>query len=980
MTTTYNSDLASLDHSLAIPRESLVTLRAAKPVNLADVTEQLKRAANSASIVRELVWSELPDASWQSREELDELMAEIQKIFDARHLKQMRSRLLAMATELERGTIVHRRAHRLDELNQMRDQAVNELRSEAGLEGLPQTLPGPQPGEWLDWACGLREPQDAEPLQALRDGFPHLDDFVANLEPTMWVPGAPVLVAAPEPERSAGRKPTGPFQVPKRGVDDPFVASEPHPAAKEGFDPRYVRVVDSRLMEKQPVKRTLEMAASREVPAVQSDAPALVLTLASLDGSLDVLGESLDKLEAAQSVSIAEVVERLKRTADYARLVRESVGAELPDASWQSREELNALVAEIKKIFDARILQQRRSCLLALATELEQGSIVHRRAHRLNELNQLRDQAINELRSQAGSGGTPQPLPGPQANQWIAWADTLKEPEDSEALQAIRNGFPLLDDFIANLEPNLWVPAAPPAPEIPPEPEKTPPEPLRMARKRDEGAVVPSVPIQRGVQEAKFEEVHDEPPVPDLPKQPAAAVIAFSTPTPREVTPPRSGAESAPAAGMLGRVSKAVGQFGASRKRAPAEEVLRETGPAATVYVRDGAAAVMARVEPPPAEEIPRETKAAPLAPVREEVAQVKARVERPAAEEVRRERAAREDTADAGTEVAEPWSAKWQKAIASPAALAAAAVLLLFAVLGAMLWGAHKNHYSIPTVKAVESKVPDQTQSNPTSNAPGQAIMSTDLAAQASSPTAQTSNPKAAVTEPPKPQTQSPAPNPKDQNAAAKAKDAAPKPKEQSLAANLLTKFPPPKQADNAALSPPPAAPNNAVVAKKEEAPPKVAAATPAASAPNSGADIVKNIPVAVSTTNERPGAAAPATTERAAAATPTTTEAPPAPAPTPKEVRVSSGVAQGLLVQQVSPRYPLLAKQTRVEGTVVLQAVIGKNGSVKNVKAVSGNPLLVPAAIDAVKLWRYKPYQLDGEPVEANTQINVKFSLPPE
>src|SRR5208337_441135 len=127
MTTTYNSDLASLDHSLAIPRESLVTLRAAKPVNLADVTEQLKRAANSASIVRELVWSELPDASWQSREELDELMAEIQKIFDARHLKQMRSRLLAMATELERGTIVHRRAHRLDELKQMRDQAVTHL-------------------------------------------------------------------------------------------------------------------------------------------------------------------------------------------------------------------------------------------------------------------------------------------------------------------------------------------------------------------------------------------------------------------------------------------------------------------------------------------------------------------------------------------------------------------------------------------------------------------------------------------------------------------------------------------------------------------------------------------------------------------------------------------------------------------------------------------------------------------------------------
>jgi protein TonB len=92
---------------------------------------------------------------------------------------------------------------------------------------------------------------------------------------------------------------------------------------------------------------------------------------------------------------------------------------------------------------------------------------------------------------------------------------------------------------------------------------------------------------------------------------------------------------------------------------------------------------------------------------------------------------------------------------------------------------------------------------------------------------------------------------------------------------------------------------------------------------------------------------------------------------------LRVSSGVAQGLLVRQVAPRYPQQAVQAHVEGTVVLQAVIGKDGRVQNVHALSGNPMLIPAAIDAVSRWRYKPYQLNGEPVEADTQINVKFML---
>ena len=95
------------------------------------------------------------------------------------------------------------------------------------------------------------------------------------------------------------------------------------------------------------------------------------------------------------------------------------------------------------------------------------------------------------------------------------------------------------------------------------------------------------------------------------------------------------------------------------------------------------------------------------------------------------------------------------------------------------------------------------------------------------------------------------------------------------------------------------------------------------------------------------------------------------------PSKVRVSSGVAQGLLVHQVKPVYPQLAMQARIQGKVVLQAVIARDGTVQDLRVISGHPLLVQAALDAVKLWRYKPYLLNDKPVEVDTQINVNFTL---
>ena len=96
-----------------------------------------------------------------------------------------------------------------------------------------------------------------------------------------------------------------------------------------------------------------------------------------------------------------------------------------------------------------------------------------------------------------------------------------------------------------------------------------------------------------------------------------------------------------------------------------------------------------------------------------------------------------------------------------------------------------------------------------------------------------------------------------------------------------------------------------------------------------------------------------------------------------TPQRVRVSSGVQSGLLIRKVNPTYPPLARQARIQGVVILQAQISKDGNIENLQLISGHPMLAPAAIEAVKQWKYKPYLLNGEPVEVETQVQVNFTL---
>jgi len=95
------------------------------------------------------------------------------------------------------------------------------------------------------------------------------------------------------------------------------------------------------------------------------------------------------------------------------------------------------------------------------------------------------------------------------------------------------------------------------------------------------------------------------------------------------------------------------------------------------------------------------------------------------------------------------------------------------------------------------------------------------------------------------------------------------------------------------------------------------------------------------------------------------------------PQRNRISQGVAQGLLVRKVDPVYPPLARQARISGTVVLRVLIGTDGSIENLTLVSGHPMLVPAAIEAVKQWKYKPFLLNGQPLKVDTEVTVNFAL---
>jgi len=98
----------------------------------------------------------------------------------------------------------------------------------------------------------------------------------------------------------------------------------------------------------------------------------------------------------------------------------------------------------------------------------------------------------------------------------------------------------------------------------------------------------------------------------------------------------------------------------------------------------------------------------------------------------------------------------------------------------------------------------------------------------------------------------------------------------------------------------------------------------------------------------------------------------------PAPKgPISISTGVAAGQLLRPIQPIYPAIAKAARMEGTVVIEATISRQGTIENLQVLEGPPMLRQAAIDAVAAAKYRPFLLNGEPVEVQTSIHVVFSL---
>src|ERR1700727_821269 len=103
----------------------------------------------------------------------------------------------------------------------------------------------------------------------------------------------------------------------------------------------------------------------------------------------------------------------------------------------------------------------------------------------------------------------------------------------------------------------------------------------------------------------------------------------------------------------------------------------------------------------------------------------------------------------------------------------------------------------------------------------------------------------------------------------------------------------------------------------------------------------------------------------------------APPPKVATPQKLRISTGVAEGNKIHDVQPTYPQMARIAHIQGDVLLQATISKTGVIENLRGVQGHPILIQAAMDAVKQWKYKPYILNGEAVEVETTIKVQFHM---
>ena len=182
------------------------------------------------------------------------------------------------------------------------------------------------------------------------------------------------------------------------------------------------------------------------------------LLLAKLDASVQTFQAQLEGLRAGLEVNEGQVRQALKEANSHAMALRDLLRAELPDAQWKDRQDLDRLIHELEVAAKARLNQQRRTRLLELANELDAGRARHRFESRAAALNELRLEAVNELRTEAALPEQTKELPGPSVDQWLSWAYNLDDKKDAMALEGLRRDFSALERFTCEMEESHWVP------------------------------------------------------------------------------------------------------------------------------------------------------------------------------------------------------------------------------------------------------------------------------------------------------------------------------------------------------------------------------------------------------------------------------------------------------------------------------------------------------------------------------------------
>ena len=189
MPSPFASALTKLDGSLLAIQSHLDLLQAGLDINDGQLNQSMSEARHQAATLRDLIRTERPDAKWNDRKSLEHLIHELEIAAKARRNQQRRAKLLELANELDSGMVQHRFKARAATLNQLRVEAVNELRTEAALTEQVKELPGPLANQWIHWVCSLQEEKDALVLADLRRDFVALERFAREMEEDYWAPG-----------------------------------------------------------------------------------------------------------------------------------------------------------------------------------------------------------------------------------------------------------------------------------------------------------------------------------------------------------------------------------------------------------------------------------------------------------------------------------------------------------------------------------------------------------------------------------------------------------------------------------------------------------------------------------------------------------------------------------------------------------------------------------------------------------------------